>query len=170
VLLALWTVPAAEATDPERCATLATAAERIVCYDRQFPPESPVPPVADAPSVVDSVADAPPSPQPAPDVAPIEVAASVGGERSPPSTTQSWTRRLFDWPAHVQEQSTIKAIRLREGQNMAFLLANDQIWLQDSQRPLPFRVGDAVTIENGTFGGYFLTSDRGTKTRVRRIK
>jgi hypothetical protein len=180
VLLALWTVPAAEATDPERCATLATAAERIVCYDRQFPPESPTPPVAEAPSVVDPVADAPPSHQPvldaaavdaAPiDAAPREVATSAEGERTPPATSQSWTRRLFDWPARVQEQSTIKAIRLREGQNMAFLLANDQIWLQDSQRALPFRVGDAVTVENGTFGGYFLTSDRGTKTRVRRIK
>ena len=83
---------------------------------------------------------------------------------------ESWSHGLFAKSARVHEQSTITAIRRRESQNMVFLLANEQIWLQDSQRLLPFRVGDAVTITNGTVGGYFLTSDGGTKTRVRRIK
>jgi hypothetical protein len=77
---------------------------------------------------------------------------------------------LFDQPERVNERSTIAAIHRRDSQNMIFLLDNEQIWLQDSARALPFRVGDAVTIKNGTFGGFFLTSDSGTKTRVRRIK
>lgn len=161
-----WCFLPASAAEPERCAALPTAAERIVCYDRQFPPESPSSPIANSPSAVDTMSSERDGTRSETDAAPIDVAASRKAE----TATGSRMRRLFDWPPRVREQSTIKAIRRRDGQNSAFLLENDQIWLQDSERPLPFRVGDEVTIQSGTFGGYFLTSDRGTKTRVRRIR
>lgn len=158
----------AEQVEQQPCSKLPTAAERIVCYDRQFPPDQ-APATSDGavePSA--SIADIP--------VQPVEsVAASAtatGASSTPPSTDQdkTWLRGVFDKPATVSESSRIKEMHRRDTQNMAFLLENDQVWLQDSPRNLPFHIGDTVTIENGTFGGYFLTSDNGTKTRVRRIK
>lgn len=160
---------AVEAAEQERCSALPTAAERIVCYDRQFPPDatpattrdmhavSPSEPVAEIPSQ---------SPQ--------VQSASVESQAPPPSSPaddrEFGLPHSFDAAKRVPQESTIKAIHRRDQQAMIFLLANEQIWLQDSERALPFRVGDAVTIKSGTFGGYFLTNDDGTKTRVRRIK
>lgn len=190
---------AAEAADhPERhCSALPTAAERIVCYDTQFPPdqspdtpvESPEPvakaPLQPASSQSASVSSQSPSAStqsasvasqsPSDPSQSVSVPSASEPSHAPVVSSDSdggevWSHGLFAKSARVHEQSTITAIRRRESQSMVFLLANEQIWLQDSQRSLPFRVGDAVTITNGTIGGYFLTSDSGTKTRVRRIK
>lgn len=155
-------------TEQQACSKLPTAEERIVCYDRQFPPD---PPAAASDAAVEtpaSIADIPAQPTESAAVP----AAPTTALQSPPSTDQekAWLRGVFDKPATVRQSSVIKDMHRRDTQNMAFLLENDQVWLQDSPRNLPFHVGDTVTIENGTFGGYFLTSDSGTKTRVRRIK
>ncbi len=78
---------------------------------------------------------------------------------------------LFSRREPVLAESTIVALRRRESQNLIFLLANDQIWLQDAPRATdPFRQGDRITIRSGKIGGYFMTSENGTSTRVRRIK
>ena len=62
---------AVEAAEQERCSALPTAAERIVCYDRQFPPDatpattrdmhavSPSEPVAEIPSQSPGIAPGP---------------------------------------------------------------------------------------------------------------
>ncbi len=154
--------------EQQPCSKLPTAAERIVCYDRQFPPDQAPATSAGAAEAPASIADVPARPAQSPSVPATATAPSP----TPSSTDQekSWLRGVFDKPAAVSESSTIKEMHRRDAQNMAFLLDNDQIWLQDSPRNLPFHVGDTVTIANGTFGGYFLTSDNGTKTRVRRIK
>ncbi|NJN50648.1 MAG: hypothetical protein HC809_01490 [Gammaproteobacteria bacterium] len=158
-----WATPVAVAADEtERCASLPTPAERIVCYDRQFPPEHPSAATAVPPTA------APPS-SPASPVA--ELVPVAPAPQSPQADdNNSWTHGLFAKPDQINVASTIKAMHRRDTQNMIFLLANDEIWMQDSVRSLPFKVGDTVRIKNGTFGGYFLTSDSGTKTRVRRIK
>lgn len=66
--------------------------------------------------------------------------------------------------------STIKAVRRPDKQKMVFLLENDQVWLQDSPRPLPIREGQQVTIKSGRLGGHILTAENGASTRVRRVK
>jgi hypothetical protein len=76
---------------------------------------------------------------------------------------------LFNDPK-VNLTTAIEAIRRGDKQKMVFRLENDQIWIQTSPRPLPFREGDTVTIKNGFFGGYFMRNERGTSTRVSRIK
>ncbi len=158
---------AGQAADtPAQCAHLTTAAERIVCYDKLFPPspgsqsaaEAQAPVVSTSPN--SSPASAASQPPPAP-IASTETDDQAG---------EGWSLGLFDRAPPYVAESSIKAIYRRENQPMAFLLANEQIWLQDSQRQLPIREGDAVTIKNGTFGGYFLTTEGGTKTRVRRVK
>lgn len=160
VLVALCAV-AAEAGEQPKCSALPTAAERIVCYDRQFPPDQPndsvAAPLTEAPR---TVAEASP---PAP-------AAVQAPDEAIPADREPWYSGLLDPPDTVAWTSTIKNLERTEGRNTSFVLANDQVWQQDSPRTLPFRVGDAVTIKSGTFGGYFLRNDAGTSTRVRRIK
>jgi hypothetical protein len=173
----LLTLTVKAADLPQQCAALPTAAERIVCYDRLFPPQhrgdapaasstpvAPSAPIANTSNQPSPAAPAAGSSQPAsnPPNAPVASAATDAPQPS--------VRGMFDKPQQIHLKSTIKAIYREDSQPMAFLLANEQIWLQDSERLLPFHVGDAVTIKNGTFGGYFLTAERGTKTRVRRIK
>ncbi len=51
-----------------------------------------------------------------------------------------------------------------------FLLENDQIWLQEAPRSLPFDEGDEVRVKSAKLGGYMLSNERGVSTRVRRIK
>jgi hypothetical protein len=53
---------------------------------------------------------------------------------------------------------------------MVFLLANDQVWIQATPRPLPFEVGETVSVRNATLGGYFMRSEKGTSTRVQRVR
>jgi hypothetical protein len=177
-----WVAYAIEAAEPpQRCAALPTPAERIVCYDRLFPPEHPDTPAPPAQAPPAAAANTPGQPSPAQRASEPSPAAAVPSRAvsAPPDApvasagtdaSQPWTRGIFDKPQQVHLKTSIKAIYRRDNQPMAFLLANEQIWLQDSDRQLPFRVGDVVTIKNGTFGGYFLTAEGGTKTRVRRIK
>jgi hypothetical protein len=160
VLVALCAIAAKAGAQP-KCSALPTAAERIVCYDQQFPPDHPddfvTAPAADASR---TVAEEPP---PAP-------AAVQAPDEATPADREPWYSGLLDPPDTVALTSTIKNLERTEGRNTSFVLANEQVWQQDSARTLPFRVGDAVTIKNGTFGGYFLRNDAGTSTRVRRIK
>lgn len=164
-LLTAWLLACGSAfasADPERCSALPTPEERIVCYDKQFPPdrEAATPDAPAAPSAPET-ADQPIAAQ----SAPVESHAPAA---APPSDDDAYpSHRSFE---RVPVESTIVAIHRRDHQSMIFLLANEQVWLQDSERGLPIRVGDVVTIKSGTFGGYFLTNDGGTKTRVRRIK
>jgi hypothetical protein len=170
VLVAVCAI-AAEAGEQPRCSALPTAAERIACYDQQFPPDHPsgFPPAHARDSVDASSADAPPTvaeqqtPTPQTPPQPPDTHAA-------PADQESSFSRLFDRAEPVALTSTIKSLERRDGRNTNFVLANDQVWQQDSTRALSFRVGDAVTIKNGTFGGYFLSNDAGTSTRVRRIK
>lgn len=78
--------------------------------------------------------------------------------------------KMFSRDTQYDLTTTIKSLKAGNSQKMVFLLANNEIWLQNAPRTLPFREGDTVIIKSGLFGGYIMRSDRGTSTRVRRIK
>ena len=65
---------------------------------------------------------------------------------------------------------TVMDILNKDQQKMAFLLSNDEIWLQDSPHNLPIYRGDEVTIKKATLSGYIMRKNSGTSTRVSRIK
>ena len=51
---------------------------------------------------------------------------------------------------------TVMDILNKGQQKIAFLLSNDEIWLQDSPRNLPIYRGDEVTIKKATLSGYIM--------------
>lgn len=179
--------------EPVDCAKLEDPDARLACYDEHFLPEQPaaVPeaPPEKAPANAESppVSEATPEPPPAPaplsetqpdtervviDERPVQLMEEPGELSSPGATPPSEAISrggLFSDPK-VDLTTKISAIRRGDKQKMVFLLANEQIWMQSSPRPLPFQEGDTVTIENATFGGYFMRTPQGTATRVRRIK
>jgi hypothetical protein len=173
------------------CATIKDPADRLACYDRSFPPEvtDTEDPAASRtgaePPAIPSVATTPQAPQAPqadsnPAVAEGKNSRTTNRADDPEQTddleqqsdsSQGWFSGLFSSKDHPVIESSIVALRRRETQNLIFLLANDEIWLQDSPRANdPFRVGDHVSITRGSIGGFFLTSEDGTSTRVRRIK
>ncbi len=78
--------------------------------------------------------------------------------------------KLFGKGKKLHVISKIQDLRSGNAQKMVFLLDNNEIWLQNSPRNLPFHKGDEVTIKSGLLGGYIMRSDGGTATRVRRIR
>lgn len=143
------------------CSNIADAAERLACFDRTFPgasqrdlqqteitasqpdPVNSNPSVqSEAPTVVTRVEE--------------PVQPSKGG--------------MFSKKAKLNISSRLKSVRDSDKQKMIFLLENDQIWIQDSPRSLPFSKGQDVTIKSGTVGGYSISNAEGVSTRVRRIK
>jgi hypothetical protein len=78
--------------------------------------------------------------------------------------------KIFNRDPGGDFQSRITELKAGNSQKMVFLLENSQIWLQDSPRTLPFRVGDTVKIKKGLLGGYTMRSKSGTSTRVQRIR
>lgn len=175
--------------EPVDCAKLEDPDARLACYDKLFLPEPPAakaeaqpeePPVsAEAPPLSEAPSEPPAAPAPSSDAErividerPAQTVEKPGELSSPgatPPTEEISRGGLFSNPK-VDLTTTISAIRRGDKQKMVFLLANEQIWMQSSPRPLPFQEGDTVTIENASLGGYFMRTPQGTATRVRRIK
>ena len=174
----------------DSCASIEDRAKRLECYDLLFPPDE----ASNAEGEIEEEAvpltraastppRSPPPPPPPPVTEPAEtpssppeqaeVSTAIQAEKSAKSESEiGWGMDSFfnRRDAEVIE-STISALRRRETQNMIFLLANDQVWLQAVPRSIDtFHTGDRVTIKSGTLGGFFMTSADGTITRVRRIK
>ncbi len=78
--------------------------------------------------------------------------------------------KIFNRDPGTDVESRIKELKAGNSQKMVFLLENNDIWLQDSPRTLPFRVGDTVKVKKGLLGGYTMRSESGTATRVHRIR
>jgi hypothetical protein len=166
------------------CARIEDAAERLACFDRQFPkveqqvpatePGSESAPVTAPPAQIESKSIAAPTevvkePESiAPAAAVVLVPHDQAGETDKPDTLSKGS--LFGGDPKVNFAAAIRAIRRGDKQKMVFMLDNEEIWLQVEPRDLPFREGDTVTIKSGFFGGYFMRNDRGTSTRVSRIK
>ena len=101
-------------------------------------------------------------------VASITPEAETAGANTKSSKGSIWG--FFDKESPAEVTATITDILNKDQQKMAFLLSNDEIWLQNSPRNLPIRSGDEVTIKKASLGGYIMRNSSGTSTRVRRIK
>ncbi len=168
------------------CASIDDATERLACYDRRFErtPEASEPPEA---AEVPEVSEAPEPPAAAEPSAAEEAAAAAGAAviveepvaqqepaapepepaKSEPAAETQKSGFLGD--ELVDIDTTIRAIRRGEQQRMVFMLDNGEIWMQVEPRLLPYREGDVVNVKNARFGGYFMRSEKGTSTRVKRI-
>ena len=166
-LVALLVLPHAVTAEQVRvsCSDIADATERLACFDRTFPGDSntatqraKVDPIQTRSVVPEAAVIAPADP-----VAP---AANTGAGQPVAETS----RGMFSKKPKVKISSRLKSVRDMDKQKMIFLLENDQIWMQDSPRSLPFSKGQEVSIKSGTIGGYLLSNEEGVSTRVRRIK
>jgi hypothetical protein len=73
-------------------------------------------------------------------------------------------------PAEPALPGKIAALRSGPDGKMIFTLDNRQIWIQSQPEPgKQFMVGDAVTIEHGAMGSFWLAADKARKTKVKRI-
>jgi hypothetical protein len=64
----------------------------------------------------------------------------------------------------------IAALRLSPDGRVIFSLDNHQVWIQSGSEPgKQFVVGDAVRIEHGAMGAFWLVADKARKTKVKRI-
>ena len=64
----------------------------------------------------------------------------------------------------------IVALGLAPRGEIIFTLDNRQVWIQSQVEPgKEFSVGDAVRIEHGAMGSYWLAADKARKTKVKRI-
>lgn len=161
VLLIVWPYTLWAEEVRVSCSEIADATERLACFDRTFPGDSRS--VVPQPKV-DSIRTIPVVPQGS-----VEAEATSANTRVEQTTAPS-KGGMFSKKAQVNISSRLKSVRDQDKQKMIFLLENDQIWIQDSPRSLPFAKGQEVTVKSGTVGGYSLSNEEGLATRVRRIK
>ena len=161
----------------QECAKLVRTDDRLACFDKLFPSKTDKmiesetvqkkQPSADSRNVTDSstreVAKTTQDELTRPDKSKID----VEDERNSLGLSLS---KIFNRDPGGDFQSRITELKAGNSQKMVFLLENSQIWLQDSPRTLPFRVGDTVKIKKGLLGGYTMRSKSGTSTRVQRIR
>lgn len=180
---------AASGEEAADCSRIEDADERLACFDRQFPkveetattsapeadsvfePEPEAVPIA-APRQLESESIATPSSVETDPTATVQKQALPVPDLEPDLTEPVSNNKgtLFGGDPKVNLTTTIKAIRRGDKQKMVFLLGNDEIWLQSNPRDLPFEEGGTVTIKNAFFGGYFMRTQKGVSTRVRRIR
>ncbi len=155
-LVAAFTLPIQ--ADERDCRDINNAAERLACYDAQFPKTTDAPKGEESSETIYETA-----------LPKTSASAPVQNEQSdPPFTTDKGG--LFDKKPDITVNSTISAVKNERQKKMVFRLENGQIWLQTAPRSLPIKVGDKVTIKTATMGGYMLRNENNTSTRVRRIK
>ena len=161
----------------QECAKLVRTDDRLACFDKLFPSKTDKmiesetvqkkQPSADSRNFTDSstreVAKTTQDELTRPDKSKID------GEDERNSLGFSLSK-IFNRDPGGDFQSRITELKAGNSQKMVFLLENSQIWLQDSPRTLPFRVGDTVKIKKGLLGGYTMRSKSGTSTRVQRIR
>ena len=72
--------------------------------------------------------------------------------------------------AEIKEiASRVESITRRLRNKMVFHLANDQIWVQTSNKHVTIREGDKVFVRKLRLGAYVLVNERGASTRVTRV-
>jgi hypothetical protein len=155
-LTAAFTLPIQ--ADERDCRDISNAAERLACYDAQFPKTTETPVGQEPSEAIDDTS-----------LPETSVSTSVQSDESdPPFTTDKGG--FFERKPDITVNSTISAVKNERQKKMVFRLENGQIWLQTAPRSLPIKVGDKVTIKTATMGGYMLRNENNTSTRVRRIK
>jgi hypothetical protein len=144
----------------EDCSEIADHQDRLSCYDFKFPRTETSPSYQKASVLTREV----------------EVdATSIISNAEPVEANMESSKSSF-WGFLKKDKAveevtvTVMDILNKDQQKMAFLLSNDEIWLQDAPRNLPIYRGDEVTIKKATLGGYIMRNNSGTSTRVSRIK
>jgi len=175
------------AAETENCAQIENARERLACFDRAYPRDpnkpallpqiieqpirtAPATPGVPAQAPAPAAAGTPPAPNPDTGNAPAQQgnAADQAPIRNGGGAAKS--KSMFDRGEKIDFAATVEAVLSKEKQKMVFRLDNEQIWIQDSPRPLPIKKGTKVRITSGLVGGYLMRTEGGTSTRVHRIK
>lgn len=164
-----WSAGPAPAIDKLlECGDIASASERLACFDREAAPfrrkpaADSTPRAATAPTAV-----APPAPPPAPPQAPAAPARpSLGQEQLPVR---------IDRAAAAEEATHARITALRRaGKSFVVELDNGQSWRHEDEHQGSFlAVGEAITIRRAALGSYRLTRDEGAARnwiRVTRIR
>ena len=166
------------------CAQIENARARLACFDTQYPRDANKPnviPRPPAPSVQKQPQQSSPSnvaqPTPGPGASQSGASSQQTQQSNPQAADQapiyggkSSKSGLFGNRVEVDFASKIVGVKAELNKKMVFRLENEQIWVQHSPRELPIKKGQTVTIKSGTIGGYFLHTEDGVSTRVRRIK
>ena len=149
------------------CSQIENARERLACFDQQFPRDEGAPSLPRITSEPIRTPD-----RLGQDTPVLEGEYDQPRYRSrtdaPPSPGRPGG--IFDQTEELDMTSTIAALRRGDQQRMIYRLENGQIWMQNSPRDLPFKIGDEIRIKNGRIGGYIMSSERGVTTRVRRVQ
>lgn len=163
----VFTIQVAVAQTDEACNQIEDAQERLECFDKQFPQTE-----RNATPEPDSQRRTPVQETRKQEVE-VERKENPQQEdpqqKTPPPSQSSDSGALFSRKNRLDMDSEIAEIRRGEQQRTIFRLTNNQIWMQQNPRDLPFRVGDSVNIKSGKVGGFMMRSEQGTSTRVRRI-
>lgn len=165
VALALLVSANSYAEQTSQCSQIADKAERLECFDREFP------------NGIKASAKTPPSVK-ATQAAELSAAEAIkegvvadqSAQKPKKDKKEMLLGGLFDWQSQPEVETEIAAIRSESKQRMVFRLANGQIWMQSTPRALPFKAGDKVTIKSGRMGGYIMRSAGGTSSRVKLIE
>ncbi len=130
------------------CAVVASARDRLACYDAAFPPRAESAQIA------------------APDAAP---AATFG-------FTDAQTRERVEKQSDAASQPdsismAVREVRRRSTGEFIATLENAQVWVQtETNSRARVEPGDTVTIRKAALGSYLLVTEGGIGTRVRRAQ
>ena len=142
------------------CAALENAAKRLICYDKIFRNNGQ--PGRRTPSAELSLPSSTSSAPPPPTSEVVTSNQSIPDPTQKPSTKNAREFKRFG--------SQVHSITRRARNEMAFHLANDQIWVQISPRYVTIKEGDNVEVRKQRMGGYILINERGASTRVSRLR
>jgi hypothetical protein len=172
-LLLVTAASAAVAAEPSteaarQCTQLKDSLERLVCYDRVF-----MAPAVSQPPVTPPQVSPEPVPAPVPAPAPPVV---IAPPPPPPVATTPVPQPAPARPATQQTPDVVEAkitgLKELRREVYVFMLDNGQAWQQgEAVGVLDARIGDAVVIKKGAFGGYMLELRKGSpRMRVSRLK
>ncbi|MFW2403502.1 MAG: type VI secretion system-associated protein TagO [Gammaproteobacteria bacterium] len=157
LLLAFAATSAVADEAAEDCARIASATERLACYDAAFSAE------ADAKQR--------PADELAADSAAASTAAAVTAQQNKPDQDDfGFTKRKTETEGESLT-SKISGLSKDAYKRRVFELENGQIWRQIEYKSLSVDVGDVAVIRHGSFSSYKLyIGDTKRWTRVRRVK
>lgn len=151
------------------CASLTPDTTRLACFDREVAKlTQPAKAVTTTP-----VVPAAPAPQPPPvaatqatDTAAKEdefgLSGSVARKRSEEKKVDSSPKEL---------RATVSRIREKPYGELILELDNGQVWEQPEKKmSFLIKVGEGIVITQHKLGSYFLTTDSGASTRIRRVR
>ena len=167
--VALLTLSSSLVYGAEDCSLIENTQDRLACYDTKFPRADPATVAPDTNSEAmpeTSIEDVPDTVAGETQVTPKTESVSITETPAEPPKSSS---NSFFAKKEPEFTATVKGILNKDQRKMAFLLSNEQIWLQNTPRNLPIREGDEVTIKKGSVGGFIMRTASGTSTRVSRI-